>query len=170
MEPPTSFQSAPRGLCRRLIIDREPLSSGGGYRLGIFIDSTALLEIVDRFHATEIFTRTRGRLNIRIALCVTLYEVVLLNLIWRFILRVMINLLNNKLILNAIYFYEDKFINFCIIFIIAIILMLREIIFNFDFIILSLNLLKIYKYFIIKILILGLGQANQFFFKFYLYN
>ena len=80
-----------------------------------------------------------------------------MNLIWRFILRVMINLLNNKLILNAIYFYEDKFINFCIIFIIAIILMLREIIFNFDFIILSLNLLKIYKYFIIKILILGLG-------------
>ena len=47
--------------------------------------------------------------------------------------RITINLFNNKLILNIIYYYEDKLINFCIMFIIILILVLRKIIYNYNF-------------------------------------
>ena len=77
--------------------------------------------------------------------------------------RVIINLFNNKLILNVIYYYEDKLINFCIIFIIILILVLREIIYNYNLMILNFNLLKIYKYFTIKIFILL--NINHYFIK-----
>ena len=57
--------------------------------------------------------------------------------------RIIINLFNNKLILNMIYYYEDKLINFCIIFIIIFILVLRKIIiYNYNFIIFNFNLLS----------------------------
>lgn len=69
--------------------------------------------------------------------------------------RIIINFFDNKLILNLIYYYEDKLINYCIIFIIILILLLRKIIYNYNFIIINLNLLKIYKYFVIKMIILG---------------
>ena len=69
--------------------------------------------------------------------------------------RIIINLFNNKLILNIIYYYEDKLINFCIIFKIILILVSRKIIYNYNFIIFNFNLLKIYKYLIIKIFILS---------------
>lgn len=70
-------------------------------------------------------------------------------------IRIISNLFRNNIILNIYYYYEDKLINYRIIFIILIILFLSKIIFNFKFLILNINLLKIYKYIVFKIFILS---------------
>nr|WOF82977.1 NADH dehydrogenase subunit 5 [Tetragonisca angustula] len=69
--------------------------------------------------------------------------------------RIMMNFFDNKLMLNMIYYYEDKLMNYCMMFMMMLMLLLSKIMYNFNFMIMNLNLLKIYKYFIIKMFILG---------------
>ncbi|KAF3419743.1 NADH dehydrogenase subunit 5 (mitochondrion) [Frieseomelitta varia] len=70
-------------------------------------------------------------------------------------IRIIVNLFNNKLMLNMIYLYEDKLMNFCMMFMMMIMLLLSKFIFNLNFMMINLNLLQIYKYFVIKMFILG---------------
>nr|AAO18418.2 NADH dehydrogenase subunit 5 [Melipona bicolor] len=69
--------------------------------------------------------------------------------------RIMKNLLNNNLMCNLIYKYEDKLMSYCMMFMLILMLFLSKFIFNMKFLIFNMNLLKIYKYFFIKMFILG---------------
>nr|YP_009115755.1 NADH dehydrogenase subunit 5 [Melipona scutellaris]AJC00750.1 NADH dehydrogenase subunit 5 [Melipona scutellaris] len=70
-------------------------------------------------------------------------------------IRIMKNLFYNNMMYNLIFKYEDNLMNYCMMFMFMLMLFLSKFIFNLNFLIFSTNLLKIYKYFFIKMFFMG---------------
>nr|ATE47036.1 NADH dehydrogenase subunit 5 [Bombus breviceps] len=70
--------------------------------------------------------------------------------------RIMFMLMNNSYMMNLIYLDEDGIMISCMVMILMIMIIMSKFIFNFFFFHLNLNLMIIYKYFVFKMMLLGL--------------
>nr|DBA43488.1 TPA_asm: ND5 [Bombus cullumanus] len=70
--------------------------------------------------------------------------------------RIMLMLMNNIYMMNLIYLNEDYIMIYCMVIILMIMLMMSKFIFNFFFFHLNLSLIFVYKFFVFKMILLGL--------------